>query len=1168
MRIMTLHLKAYGPFTDARLDFAGDLPGLHVVHGANEAGKSSALRALTDFLYGIPERTRDGFLHGNDQLRIGGTLRLADGREGSFVRRKGRKNTLLTPDEGGAVDDRELALFLSGVSREMFATMFGIDHEELVRGGNELLTQRGRVGEALLAAAIGSEKFRALLKELEEAAAELFLPRASKPRINAGLAEFKALRDRARRESLPAREWDRHWTRRRELVAEVRRIDGEIGARQGERQRLLRIGRVLKGLAERRELIARLAAMGEVHILAADFPSRRAAVLRDWEHAREAVARAGDRLANLRAVCAKLPPPSSLLAEAVLVDELQQDLGSHLKALRDRPDLEGRLRQMRNDARRLMETIGIEPRLESVGEIIPQVERNRALVTELARRHEAVLTSLKKAEKTLERRRRDQEETERELRGLPEGGDPAALREAVRVARKEGDPDGELFKARKALQEAEGKAQRTLAGLGRWRGDMEAALILSVPARESIERCEGEWRRLEERRREIERAAGENAAETLAVRKKLTGFALAGMVPTEQDLEVARRRREEGWRLIRGLLAGDARNEDGERRFHADLPPPEAYEDAVTAADDIADRLRREAQRVHVLADLRAADDSLAERRRQLERETAELVAQEKKRDDDWHALWAPGGIEPLSPREMAAWLSSFHALREEILRAQAAREELLALEARHASTCASLREALRPLRPEPHRKSELFRDLREEAEHHLEVRTERNRRRGEMRRQMDRQAGQVREAAGEKETARAELRDWQERWRAAMTGLGLSLDTPPAPALSVLDQYTALFGQTKQIADMDRRIWAINEEARRFTEKVAEFVRRRVPEYAACPPEEVVRRLKQEVDGARLREKERQNGAKRVREAEEELRAAATDFRVKEQRVADLLKEARCRETSEFEAAEARSVACQGCRERLAAVERFLLENGDGLPVTVLEAEAAAVSPDELPAVLTEVNGRLEELQSRRQELNTEIGEENAELRRMDGSSAAAEAEEQVQAALASLRGDVARYTRIRAAFHLLKNAMNRYREKNQAPLLLRAGELFGRITAGAFPRLMTDIGPEDEPVLMGVRSDGARLGVEGMSSGTRDQLYLALRLATAETYFQGEPLPFIVDDVLVNFDEERTAATLRVLREMGRHTQVILFTHHRHLAALAEELAQAGAGVAVRKL
>jgi len=1165
---MTLHLKAYGPFTDVRLDFAGALPGLNVVHGANEAGKSSALRALKDFLYGIPERTRDGFLHGNDQLRIGGTLRLADGREGSFVRRKGRKNTLLTCDEGGAGDDWELAPFLSGVSREMFATMFGIDHEELVRGGNELLTQRGRVGEALLAAAIGSEKFRALLKELEEAAAELFLPRASKPRINAGLAEFKALRDRARREALPAREWDRHWTRRQEMGEEVRRIDGEIGALQGDRQRLLRMRRVLKGLAERRELLTRLAAMGEVHVLAADFSSRRVAVMMDWEHAREAAARAGDRLANLREACAQLPPPSPLLAEAVLVDELQQDLGSHLKALRDRQDLEGRLRQMRNDARRLMETIGIEPRIEAVGEIIPRVERNRALVTELARRHEAVLTFLKKAEKTLERRRRDQEETERELRGLPDGGDPAALRESVRVARKEGDPDGELFKARKVLQESERRARRSLAGLGRWRGDMEAALILPVPAQESIERCEGEWRRLEERRREIDRAVRENASEILAVRKKLTGFALAGMVPTELDLEEARRRREEGWRLIRGLLAGDASNEDAERRFHPDLPLPEAYEDSVAVADEVADRLRREAQRVHVLADLRAAEESLAERRRQLEQETAELVEQEKTRDDDWRTLWAPGGIEPLSPREMAAWLSSFHALREEILRVQAAQEELLALEARHASACARLREALRPLGPEPERKPEIFRDLREEAERHLEIRTEQNRRLGEMRRQMERQAGQLREATGEKEAALADLREWQERWRAAMTGLGLSTDTPPAPAVSVLERYTALFGQTKQIADMDRRIWAINEEARRFTEKVAEFVRRRVPEYASCPPEEAVRRLKQEVDEARLREKERQNGVKRVREAEEELGAAATDFRVKEQRVADLLKESRCREMSEFEAAEARSAACQGCRDRLAAVERFLLENGDGLPVAVLEAEAAAVSPDELPAALAGVNGRLEELQSRRQELNTEIGEENAELRRMDGSSAAAEAEEQAQAALASLRGDVARYTRIRAAFHLLKNAMNRYREKNQAPLLLRAGDLFGRITAGAFPRLTTDIGTDDEPVLLGVRNDGARLGVEGMSSGTRDQLYLSLRLATAETYLQGEPLPFIVDDVLVNFDEERTAATLQVLRDMGRHTQVILFTHHRHLAGMAEEMAQAGPGVVVRKL
>jgi uncharacterized protein YhaN len=69
-------------------------------------------------------------------------------------------------------------------------------------------------------------------------------------------------------------------------------------------------------------------------------------------------------------------------------------------------------------------------------------------------------------------------------------------------------------------------------------------------------------------------------------------------------------------------------------------------------------------------------------------------------------------------------------------------------------------------------------------------------------------------------------------------------------------------------------------------------------------------------------------------------------------------------------------------------------------------------------------------------------------------------------------------------------------------------------------------------------------------MSSGTRDQLYLALRLASLEKYMDSaEPMPFIVDDILVHFDDARAQATLGVLAELARHTQVILFTHHARL-------------------
>jgi uncharacterized protein YhaN len=75
-------------------------------------------------------------------------------------------------------------------------------------------------------------------------------------------------------------------------------------------------------------------------------------------------------------------------------------------------------------------------------------------------------------------------------------------------------------------------------------------------------------------------------------------------------------------------------------------------------------------------------------------------------------------------------------------------------------------------------------------------------------------------------------------------------------------------------------------------------------------------------------------------------------------------------------------------------------------------------------------------------------------------------------------------------------------------------------------------------------------------MSDGTCDQLYLALRLASLEAWLDHhEPLPFIVDDVLLTFDDERAAAALGVLADLSARTQVIFFTHHQHLIEIAQQ-------------
>ena len=76
----------------------------------------------------------------------------------------------------------------------------------------------------------------------------------------------------------------------------------------------------------------------------------------------------------------------------------------------------------------------------------------------------------------------------------------------------------------------------------------------------------------------------------------------------------------------------------------------------------------------------------------------------------------------------------------------------------------------------------------------------------------------------------------------------------------------------------------------------------------------------------------------------------------------------------------------------------------------------------------------------------------------------------------------------------------------------------------------------------------------VIGLSDGTRDQLFLALRLAGIEQHLvDREPMPLVVDDILVNFDAGRAKVTLNCLAELSRRTQVLLFTHHDYLVELA---------------
>ena len=93
-------------------------------------------------------------------------------------------------------------------------------------------------------------------------------------------------------------------------------------------------------------------------------------------------------------------------------------------------------------------------------------------------------------------------------------------------------------------------------------------------------------------------------------------------------------------------------------------------------------------------------------------------------------------------------------------------------------------------------------------------------------------------------------------------------------------------------------------------------------------------------------------------------------------------------------------------------------------------------------------------------------------------------------------------------------------------------------------------------QETLTGVRLAGEVVEVPGLSTGTEDQLFLALRIAAVEDYLgSAVALPFVADDLFINFDPERAAAGFEVLGQLAERTQVLFYTHHPHLVDVARE-------------
>lgn len=1135
--------------------FDQETGGLHIVYGPNEAGKSSALRGLKALLYNIDERTPDNFIHTNEKLRIEGCVRAADGEELHFARRKGRKNTLLSV-EGESLDEKVLVPFLQGVNQELFEMLFGIDHRALVQGGQEILEQKGEVGQALFSASLGSHALHAVLGQLDQEADELFRPRGTTQTINSALKSYTELNKEIRERSLSSRQWEEHRRALTRATKELEQIQSELTSSRLEINRLKRIQRVLPRLAKRRELQRKLEDFADVIVLPDDFTKRRQKAVSERETAQAILQKAKSRRNELGGKFQELTVREEVLEQGESIEALHARLGSHRKAMQDRPHLEAERKQLLADAEYLLKDIRPDLALVDI-EVLRPVLAKRQRITELGNQNPVLLSRVKQAKDNLQETELRLEDARKERQKLPDVQSPDALRRAIAAARKSGDVDSAIQSKRSELAISQEQCADDLARLTLWTGSLEEVPALPVPARESINQFEEIYADIDKRFQRLKERQEEMAEALREATQRLDEIKLSGAIPTEEELVELRAEREQVWQLLRRqwIDGEDVSTEAG--ALDPEHALPDAFEHRVAGTDELADRLRREAERVHTQASLLAALQNHKQRASDIEKQLDGCAAEKKQVYTDWEALWGSCGIQPRTPREMWEWLGNLEKLRDRVAQLSLLRQQVNDLEHTRDTQIQLLKQQLQNLGKDSPDTASLETIL-VASEEIVDEYEEIIRQRETLDREIATQERNQESVSAECQAAVNELGEWKADWKRALEDVPLDGNAVPSEAAEVIEKLRGLFAKQGEAEKLQIRIQAIDEDAGSFNGQVGSLVGNVAPEFAELPAEETVIRLNTLLSESRAGQSRRQQIEEQLQHARQEIRESEATIQTMTERLDALCAEAKRGSHAELEKAERKSAEYLRLKTDISDVEQELLDVGEGATLAELEVEAKDVDPDSLPGKIDALTNKIdEELEPRRTTLAESKGREEKEIELMDGSDYAASLADQGQSVLASIRSNAERYVRLKLAARILRDEIERYRKENQGPLVKRASEHFATLTRGSFEALRADFNEKDEPVLVGVRATGERVHVEGMSSGTRDQLYLALRLSSLERYMEAsEPMPFIVDDILVDFDDERSEAALGALAQLAKKTQVILFTHHSRVVEQARKI------------
>lgn len=1148
MRITRLDLLRYGKFTDTSVSLPRAAHDFHLIVGPNEAGKSTLRDAIQDLLFGIEPRSRYNFLHAHSEMRLGALIEQGD-QQLDFLRTKARSKTLQSAT-GTPLADNALTPFLGPIERSFFDQMFGLNHDRLVAGGQEILSASNDVGQILFQAAAGIGSLGTIRDKLEQEADGLWAPRKSDKReYYIAASELEKAEAALKQSTVRTKDWQAARSAVDAIAEQLKTARDRYDTLAHARFQLERVRRVAPMLTRLTLVERQVANMGPVVSL----PANAAEQLTHAEHelaiAAQSLLLYQEQSAELAEKIAALHPDESILARSADIDALSATRQHVRNHERDMAKREGEIRVWWQDieeaARQLSWPVEDE---EATTRRLPG-SLLRSGLDGLVRRHSTLVQTLAATQEALKARADEVKAIDAEISLLPVTVIAVALIDGLSAARALGN----VLAQEKRLDAQVAKLKRDLAAseleLGQCNPGSDNLRQLLAPSQD-------ESSSLIKRRADLDSTLSatqvrltETQTEIKSLELEISQYQAAHDPVTLADVTQVRTQRDSTWQAIKtgALTLGAA---------------AAGYEQSVVQADSLSDQRHDKAQEE---TELQARLDRLQRLQLQLtdlgerEQESAQGLAKfDKTWADRMHAL----GLSGLALLQVSDWRSA----RERVLSVASAVAESKAAQQEFRDTVtaatAALAQAMQPIKPVA--QSLKLPALILLADELVSASTRAQERRSTLARQKIRAEAAMPDLTQRVAQAQAAIEAWAAELQTKLKQAHLPLDASSAAVEAALLLFERMNQSLQRIRETRvTRIDTMRLDLDDFASAAQALAADLAPELTADRPADISLSLDRELKQHAAAAQELARLKKELGKTTAQATAASSKIAQAKASLEPLLRLSGTTNNDELRAATARSDSLRTLMTEQDQALKQLLSAGDGLERDALAAELAATDADAVSTSLADNKRQTDEVVAEQNKLSGELTAAEATLGKIAGQGEAARAESQRQQALARMGNALERYVKVYTAAKLLRWSIEKFRENKQGPMLARASAVFRDLTQNAFSKLVVDF--DSEPLqLSGQRPSGELVEIEGMSEGTRDQLYLALRLAALELHLQQTiALPFIADDLFINYDDGRAKAGLAALAKLSQSTQVIFLSHHAHLVPVAQSVFGAGLNV-----